>query len=104
MPLPPSRSLEGFVSGLVSPESPEWPFLLFWLWGTDHGLAGAEVESLTGQPAQVLARGLVASYASAWQSLARLAFTKVVFACLGRSEDLTPPFEPAQLVTGTFAV
>ena len=101
MPLPPPRPLEGFVSEL---ERAEWPSLLFWLWGTNHGLARAEVESLTGQPARLLARGLLASHSSEWQSLSRLAMTRTVFACLGRTDDLTPPFDPAQVITGTFAV
>jgi putative methyltransferase (TIGR01177 family) len=104
MPPPPPRSLEGFVSGLVAPEWPQWPSLLFWLWGTNHSLAHAEVESLTGQPVYSLARGLVASHSSEWQPLSRLAFTRVVFACLERTDDLTPPFDPGQLITGTFAV
>ena len=104
MPPHPPRSLGGFVSALVSPEWPQCPSLLFWLWGTDHGLARAEVESLTGQPALPLARGLVASHSSEWPPLSRLAFTRTVFVCLGRTDDLTPPFDPAQLVTGTFAV
>ncbi|HET7768787.1 MAG TPA: hypothetical protein VFN74_08410 [Chloroflexota bacterium] len=86
---------------------PPWtpaPSLLFWLWGTDHGLAHAEVESLSGQRAYALARGLVASHSLEWQPLSRLAFTRVVFECLGRTDDLTLPFEPEQIISGTFAV
>jgi putative methyltransferase (TIGR01177 family) len=101
--VPPPRSLEGFVSGLgLAPLG--WPSLLFWLWGPDHGLAHAEVEALTGHPAYSLARGLLASPARDRRPLARLAFTRAVLACLGRSDDLVPPFEPRHLITGTFAV
>ena len=74
------------------------------LWGDDHALARAEVEALVGGVVVPVARGLVVCDGDDWRVLARLGLGRAVFELLGQSAESEPPFEPANVVIGSFGV
>jgi putative methyltransferase (TIGR01177 family) len=92
------------------------PAVLVWLWGQETELALAEVATLSGlsggtaggrragTPPVVVGPHLVAARVEDWHVLERLGFGRAVLRCLGWSAAPRPPFDPRDVVRGSFAV
>ena len=101
--LPGSPARGGAACGRPLPDLP-CPTVLVWLWGADHAMGRAEVEALAGTPFIALDRGLIAGSCPDHQVLRRLGYARSALRCLGRSDGPIPPFDPINVITGSFAV